>query len=194
VQVPVLQLDAALARVQATPQPPQCVVVLSDCSQPLVALLSQLPKPPLQVPRLQVPVLQLALAFGRVQATLQPPQWALVLSGCSQVVPSLSQSALPEGQLDNEQTPPEQVRASLTPQAALQAPQWVLLVSGVSQPLLALPSQLPQPGLQAPRVQVPEPQLAAALVRLHVTLQPPQWVLLVSACSQPLASLASQLP
>jgi hypothetical protein len=32
VQVPVLQLDAALARVQATPQPPQCVVVLSDCS------------------------------------------------------------------------------------------------------------------------------------------------------------------
>jgi hypothetical protein len=43
VQTPVAQDSAALGKSQSTPQPPQFDRVLSEASQPLAALLSQLP-------------------------------------------------------------------------------------------------------------------------------------------------------
>jgi hypothetical protein len=51
----------------------------------------------LQVPTLQVPVAQLAVAFGWLQVTPQPPQLVLVLVGVSQ--PSVS--LVPVEQLAN---------------------------------------------------------------------------------------------
>ena len=42
-QVPVPHVAVAFARVHATAQPPQCVSVLSDCSQPFASSESQLP-------------------------------------------------------------------------------------------------------------------------------------------------------
>jgi hypothetical protein len=194
VQVPVEHVAVALARLHATLQPPQCVFVVVGCSQPLVASLSQLPKPAVQVPRVQVPLGHVAVAFARPQATPQPPQLVSVYRLCSQVVPSLSQSAVPGAHDDNEHTPPEHVRLSTTPHAAPQAPQLASVLSAVSQPLVALPSQLPKPLLQAPSVHVPLPQLAAAFARLQPTLQPAQLLLVFRACSQPLASFVSQLP
>jgi hypothetical protein len=69
---------------QARPQTPQLVVVLSCVSQPLAGFMSQSPKPVLQAPLVQVPVLQLAAAFGKLQATLQAPQSVFVFVGFSQ--------------------------------------------------------------------------------------------------------------
>jgi hypothetical protein len=194
VQVPVPQLAVALARLQLTLHPPQCVVVFVGCSQPLVSSPSQFAKPVLHVPSAHVPAGHVAVALVRAQGTPQPPQFVSVYKLCSQVVPSLSQSAVPAAQDDSEHTPPEQVRLSLTPHAAPHAPQLTPVLSGVSQPLVASPSQLPKPLLQTPSVQVPVPQLAVALAREHARLQPPQCVVLFSCCSQPLASFVSQLP
>ena len=42
-QLPVEQVAVALARLHAVPQAPQLVVVFREVSQPLLALLSQLP-------------------------------------------------------------------------------------------------------------------------------------------------------
>jgi hypothetical protein len=108
-------------------------------------LVSQFPKPLLQLPKVHVPLEQLSVAPAK-----------------SQTLPQLLQL--------------------------------VVVVSGVSQPLLAVPSQFPKPGSHEPSVQVPVPQLSAALVRAHATLQPPQWVSELSAVSQPLAALPSQFP
>jgi hypothetical protein len=194
VQVPVPQLAVALARLQATLQAPQCVLVLIGCSQPLVASLSQFAKPAVHAPSVQLPVGHVVVAFARAQGTPQPPQFVSVYKLCSQVVPSLSQSAVPAAQEDSEHTPPEQVRLSLTPHAAPHAPQLTSVLRGVSQPLVASPSQLPKPLLQRPRVHVPVPQLAAALARVQPTPQPAQFVAVFNGCSQPLASFVSQLP
>jgi hypothetical protein len=46
--------------------------------------------------------------------------------------------------------------------AAPQEPQFVTVLSGASQPLPVVPSQLPNPDVQAPRVQAPPGQLSAA--------------------------------
>lgn len=79
---------------QATPHPPQWARLLSRVSQPFEAVSpSQSPYPSLHV-RTQVPVEQsapLVLAVG-VQAALQAPQWALLLSEASQPLRSMSES------------------------------------------------------------------------------------------------------
>jgi hypothetical protein len=64
----------------------------------------------------------------------------------------------------------------------------------VSQPLALLPSQLPQPALQAPIWQVPELQSAEALAKEQGVPQAPQLVSVFRGVSQPLALLPSQLP
>jgi hypothetical protein len=60
--------------------------------------------------------------------------------------------------------------------------------------LLARPSQLPKPGLHAPIVHVPVPQLAAAFGNEQPLPHAPQFAVLVSGASQPFAALPSQLP
>ena len=80
-------------------------------------------------------------------------------------------------------------------QTLLQAPQWfVLSVRFVSQPLLAIPSQLPKPGLQLEIEQTPELQAAVPLVELQTEPHKPQLEVVFRFVSQPLLASPSQLP
>ncbi len=88
------------------------------------------------------------------------------------------------------QLSPEPGRSQTIPQV----PQFVRLVSEVSQPSAATPLQSPKPGAHAPSVHVPDEQLSAAFGRLHETPQPPQFVRVLSAVSQPVLSMPSQFP
>jgi hypothetical protein len=64
-QLPVLQVAVALARLQPVPHVPQSVVVVVGVSQPLAKLLSQLAKPLLQLPNVQVPLGHVSLALAK---------------------------------------------------------------------------------------------------------------------------------
>jgi hypothetical protein len=143
VQEPLAHEAAALTRLQTEPQAPQLAVVWSEISQPLLGLPSQLAKLTSQVPTAQLADEQLAVALGNrpftsPQRALQAAQCDNVLKLCSQLTPSLSQSALPLGHATSEQTPPEQVRESLTPHCTPHAPQLLSVLSWVSQPSAAL--------------------------------------------------------
>jgi hypothetical protein len=196
VQVPLPQLALAFARVQATLQPPQCVLLVSACSQPLDVLLSQLPRPAVQLPKVHVPVAQLSVAPAKSQVALHALQLVVLVRGASQpVLARRSQSPKPPLQAPSAQVPVAQLSPAFARlQVAPHAPQSVVELSGVSQPLAALRSQLPKPALQVPSVQVPPPQLAAALARLHDTPHAPQFALVCVDCSQPLFASPSQLP
>ena len=103
--------------VHEVPHAPQWAAVLSGVSQP--AALVQSPNPLLQDATLQVPVAQLAVAFGCVQATPQPPQLLLVLVAVSHPSVSLvpvEQLAYPAAQADCGTTqPPEPLHETLAP-------------------------------------------------------------------------------
>jgi hypothetical protein len=71
---PVEHVAVACAREHAVPHEPQWVSVFKFCSQPLLALPSQFPKPELQLEIAQLPVEHVAVAFAREQPTPQPPQ------------------------------------------------------------------------------------------------------------------------
>jgi hypothetical protein len=74
-----------------------------------------------------------------------------------------------------------------------QLPQLVSVLSAVSQPLRALPSQVPQPLLQA-GAQAPPAQLVLPCGLVHAMPQPPQFDTFVArVTSQPLVTFASQL-
>jgi len=195
-QVPLPQLAVAFAREQATLQPPQWVLLVNACSQPLDVLLSQLPKPLLHAPKTQLPVAQLSVAPGKSQVVLHALQFAVLVRGASQpVLARRSQSPKPPLQAPSAQVPVLQLSPAFArSHVAPHAPQFVVELSGVSQPLAAFRSQLPKPALQVPSVQVPLPQLAVALARLQEMPQPPQFALVVVACSQPLLASLSQLP
>ena len=77
-----------------SPQAEQLLVVPSVVSQPLPGLLSQLPKPVVQVPSVHVPVLQLALALAREHPTLQSPQSVFVVTLRSQPLSGLPSQLL----------------------------------------------------------------------------------------------------
>jgi hypothetical protein len=79
-------------------------------------------------------------------------------------------------------------------QPAPQAPQFVSVLSGVSQPFASFPSQLPYPVLQVWMAHVPVEHVAVARARVHGVPQAPQFVVEVSAVSQPFESFPSQLP
>jgi len=93
-----------------------------------------------------------------------------------------------------EQAPREQLGVPLVALHAVpHAPQlltlvWVL----VSQPLLGLPSQLPNPGLQLGE-QLPDTQAVEPLAFVQVTPQEPQVVVVVRSASHPLPDTPSQL-
>lgn len=79
-QAPPVQVAVAFAgAVQSLPHMPQCDVVSSRVSQPLAAVLSQSPKPALQVPTPQVPLTHAAVPFGTAAQVLpQAPQFDVV--------------------------------------------------------------------------------------------------------------------
>src|SRR4029079_6708467 len=146
-------------------------------SQPLAALVSQLPKPALQVPSVQLPPGQVSLAFARSHSTPQLPQLAVVVSEVSQPFPVLpSQSPRPGEQPEIPHVPFTQFGVPPVAEQMLpQVPQLVMSVLRVlSQPFVALPSQLLKPALQAPSVQVPVAHDSLAFARSQVTPQPPQ--------------------
>jgi hypothetical protein len=73
------------------------------------------------------------------------------------------------------------------------APQLTVVRNEVSQPLPSRPSQFSKPALHVEVTQLPVEQLAVALARMHVVMQPAQLVSVLSGVSQPLASAPSQL-
>jgi hypothetical protein len=84
VQVPAAQLSLPLASAQVELHAPQFVSEFSGVSQPLVASLSQSPKPALQAIRVQLPDEHVVAALACTHAVLQPPQLTLVFVGVSQ--------------------------------------------------------------------------------------------------------------
>jgi hypothetical protein len=94
-QVPPVQDAVPLVLEQALPHAPQwATVFVVLVSHPLLAVLSQLPKPALQVPRVHVPVEQDSAAFARSQTRPQPAQFESVDRLVSQPLP-LMLSQLP---------------------------------------------------------------------------------------------------
>ena len=183
--------------VQLVPQPPQWLALfVVFVSQPLAGLPSQLAKPLLQAGA-QVPLAQATLPFGLLHAMPQPPQWlVLELVFVSQPLLALP-SQLPEPALQlGVQLPPMQ---AVVPFGLLHvvphAPQLpALVVRLVSQPLLAMPSQLPQPGAQL-GTQLPAVQVVVPCGLVHESPHEPQLAtLFVRFVSQPLLPLPSQLP
>jgi hypothetical protein len=195
---PAAQLGVPLVLLHTVPHAPQWfVLVLVAVSHPFAALPSQLPNPASQETIAQVPVEQLSVAFARLQGMPHAPQLARDLSSASQpFADAPSQLPQPASHAPGWQVPPKHSAAACAKLHALaHAPQWLTLLTRlVSHPLLARPSQLPQPPShtmeQAPPVHTAEPWAPA-----HTVPHAPQWlaVVLVSV-SQPLAVLPSQLP
>jgi hypothetical protein len=168
---------------QALPQPPQWLVEVMMLTQP-APIAEQSVVGGMQVvthvpPEQRVP-------GGHTLP--QPPQWLLSVETLTHVP---SHDTWPIGQVHvpiTQSCPPVQRRP--------QAPQWLLSEARlVSQPLLALPSQLPKPELQVPKVHVPPTQEALALGKTQRLPQLPQWLMLLRwSTSQPLLTLPSQLP
>jgi len=176
-QVPAGQVAVPLVVLQTALQDPQCSGLLRLVSQPLAGLLSQSPKPEAQaIP--QLPAVQVGVPPDVEQTWPQVLQLlTLVFRFTSQPLAGLlSQSAKPALQVPMAQVPLLQVAAALANVHLV--PQALQLLTSVlrltSQPLVALPSQLPEPAVHAPIVQVLLTQLAAALANVHTVPQPPQ--------------------
>jgi hypothetical protein len=180
--------------VQVVPQVPQSVrLELVFVSQPLAGLLSQLPKPALQVPSVQVPATHVSDAFARLQTTEQPPQSLRVLMFLSQPLAGFpSQLAKPAEQV-GEQAPDEQVVVPFAfVHPAPHVPQFVVVLSGASHPFGARPSQLPKPVLQVNEQALPLHD-ETALAALQTVPHAPQLLAFVAVfVSQPFAGLPSQ--
>jgi hypothetical protein len=101
--MPTAQAGTALgAPGQDVPQAPQWVALVRvSVSQPLVGLLSQLPKPIAHAATPHCPMLQTAVALGGLQTRPHAPQWAVLVrvSTSQPLVGSLSQSAKPAAQV-----------------------------------------------------------------------------------------------
>ena len=193
-QVPVPQVPDACAGEHEPPQVPQLVVDVSAVSQPFESMPSQLPESALQLEIAHVPVEHVAVAFGREQPAPHEPQLPSVLSGVSQPLPALpSQLPQPAAHEAIAHVPVAHVEVAWASEHAVpQPPQLLSVLSGVSQPFAGFPSQLPEPLVHVPSVQVPEAQLAPAFAKSHVMPQPPQSVSVRVLRSQPLVSFRSQ--
>jgi hypothetical protein len=193
-QAPVVQTVVPWAFVQALLQAPQSErLVLVFVSQPFAGLLSQLPKPALHVPSVQVPATQLSDAFARLQATPHPPQSDRVLMFLSQPFPGLpSQLAKPEEHTGAHAPDTHDVVPLAFEHPAPQAPQLVVVLSAASHPLPARPSQLPKPAVQVNEHALPLHD-DVAFGALHAVPQAPQLPTLVAVfVSQPFVGFPSQ--
>jgi hypothetical protein len=194
---PVEHDSVAFARLHAAPHDPQLASEVNCVSQPLVELESQLPHPPLHGPSWQLLPKHVGVACANEHTVVHEPQC------CTSADRSVSHpllrllSQLPHPVLQEmEQLPLVQEAAPLVLlQAAPQAPQWLTLEAVfVSQPFAVLPSQLPQPLLHAPGVQMPVAQDAAALGNEQGVPHVPQSVSVRVLVSQPLFGFESQFP
>ena len=174
----VLLLTAAV--LQAVPQAPQWVAVLSD-SQPLRALPSHWPKPDAQT-MLHIPPMHDGVPPVEAQAIPQPPQWLVLLLVLMQPAPTDEQSVVGIEQVAAHMPDEQRVPAA---QTVPQPPQLLLSVSGLTQ--TPLQETCPMAQTQVPIEQKEPP--------VHARPQAPQWVLSAARLvSQPLVALPSQLP
>ena len=179
---------------QALLQVPQSErLVLVFVSQPFAGLLSQFPKPALQVPSVHVPATQLSEAFAKLQATPHPPQSDSVVMFLSH--PSLGfplQLAKPAEHTGAHAPETHDVVPLVFVHPAAHAPQLVVVLSGASHPLGARPSQLPKPAVHV-NEQVPPLHDDVAFGALQVVPQAPQLPTLVAVfVSQPFVGFPSQ--
>jgi len=92
-QTPPVHDGVPLVRPQATPQPPQLLAsVLRLVSQP-GEVLTQSPKPGVQVARAQLPARHSAVALGRLHARPQEPQWRGLTLVSTQAPPQVMSGA-----------------------------------------------------------------------------------------------------
>jgi hypothetical protein len=180
------------------PHAPQWVTEARvSVSQPLVALVSQSPKPALHAPRAQLPARHAAAALAKAHARPHDPQFAgsLVVAASQPLVALPSHSAKPATQV-TAHAPREHAGTPLGRggQALSQRPQWATALRvSVSQPLVALPSQFEKFVAQVATAHAPAVHAAVALARLHPRPQAPQWVVLLRvSTSQPLPGSPSQ--
>jgi hypothetical protein len=125
----------------------------------------------------QTPEVHLVVPLALVQLLPQAPQFVVVVRLASQPFVRASPSQLPQPTLQMiEQAPSEQAAEPLAVlQGLLHEPQCPSVICVlVSQPLAFTPSQLPQPALQAPRMQLPPTHDSAAFGMSHSFPQPPQ--------------------
>jgi hypothetical protein len=185
-----------LAFVHATPHPPQLAALVSVLvSQPLFGLPSQFAYPAVHT-GVHTPLAHAVVPFAFVHACPHAPQFAVVESTASQPFATLL-SQLPKPMLQAMlQLPATHDAVPLVLlQTAPQVPQFDTFVDVlVSQPLLGLPSQLPQPALQAESAQVPVEQLSVAFARSHTVLHAPQLASVFRGVSHPFELCPSQSP
>jgi hypothetical protein len=196
VQVPLEQSAVAFARMQATPQPPQLVIVRSDVSHPFASTPSQFENPVSQLAMPHTPLPQVAVAFERLQPMPHPPQFIVVRIDVSQPVASMpSQSSKPVTHVPMRHVPLVQSAIALArTHGAPQLPQSVVVRSEVSQPFTTLPSQFDQPASQVVIVHMPVEQSPVARDGAHGTPHAPQLVSVLVRVSQPFDVMPSQLP
>jgi hypothetical protein len=198
-QTPALQLGVPFSAVQVWPQVPQSAVVFVAFSQPSLSVPLQLPKFALQEPILQLPVVHVGVALARVQVVPQAPQFVLVLSAVSQPFGRLeSQSPKPVPVQLGTQTPPVHAFGALVCEQTMPQPPQLDVPCAVSQPVAVELSQLKNPLLQLPILQVmlvlgTTSQLAAAFANEQLALQAPQFDSVLMSRSQPLSLLPSQV-
>jgi hypothetical protein len=167
---------------QRLPHAPQFnTLLLKSVSQPLAALMSQLPKPAVHIPTAHAPITHVAVALGTAHARPHAPQLATVSSALSQPFAAfMSQLPKPAAQPKNAHVPPLHAvtafgRAQLVPHA----PQLATVLSALSQPFAAFMSQLPKLAAQV-IPQTPAVHCGAALGAAgHVRPQLPQCITLV---------------
>jgi hypothetical protein len=197
-QDPSAQLAVPLVPLHTVGHVPQCATDVSVfVSQPFEETASQLPNPALQAPSVQTLLVQVSLAFARLQTAPQAPQLArLEVRFVSQPSPeSPLQSPSPAVQLAMPHTAPTQF--AVPPPAGQTLPHVLQLLTSVfvlvSQPLFGLPSQLLKPAAQA-GTHTPAVQAVVPFAFEQATPQAPQLAVVFSAVSQPFFALASQFP
>jgi hypothetical protein len=196
-QTPAAQVAVPFVPLHTTPQPPQLVgLVLTLDSQPLAMLLSQLPKPALQVIA-HTPLAQPGVPLALEHTVAQLLQCVGSLSRFTSQPFAPLPSQLPQPALQAMlQTPAAQLAVPwLVLHAVVHAPQCVGSVFRfVSQPFATLPSQFEYPALHV-MVHVPLVHPAVPLVELHTLPHDPQLATLVLVfTSHPVSASPSQLP
>lgn len=147
------------------------------------------------MPSVQALAKQLAVALAKLHALSQAPQcdvlFVVFVSQPLDVAPS--QFANPELHA-MPQVPLEQLGVPFELEQTLPHPPQLLTLLPVlvSQPLLASPSQLPNPTVQSTSSHTPVEQLAVALARAHCTPQAPQSLVVRRLVSQPSLGLPLQ--
>jgi hypothetical protein len=198
VHAPEVHDSEAFASEQTAPHAPQFVSVVSGDSQPSAALPLQSPKPALQACSAQDPLKQVAVACGKAHAVPHAPQFVtLLLRLVSQPFAGFASQSPKPAVHATWHAPAEQLGA---PFEALQTrphdPQLFGSVAvDTSQPVAYERSQFACAPSQLATPQVVPRHAGVPFCTVHTVPQPPQFaVLFVVAVSQPLLTLASQLP